>query len=78
MYKIMQKFQVTNKYCISVEGDTKFLKKGIKVKDEKGNIFIIESIGMVNYKNIDDYKKYAELFLIGDVKSIGKSLTIME
>jgi len=33
---------------------------------------------MVNYKNIDDYKKYAELFLIGDVKSIGKSLTIME
>ncbi len=78
MYKILQKFQIANRYCISVKGDARLLKNGIKLKDEKENIFIVESIGMVNYKNIKDYEKYIELFLVGDVTNIGKSLVIVE
>ena len=52
MYKILQKFQVGNKYCVSLQGDAMLLKNGLSLKDEMGNIFIIESIGMVNYKDI--------------------------
>lgn len=78
MYIIRQKFKIVDKYCISVEGDSQFLKNGIKLKDEKDNIFIIESIGMVSYKNIKDYKQYTELFLIGDIENIGNSLMIVE
>ena len=78
MYKILQKFQIANRYCISVKGDARLLKNGIKLKDEKENIFIVESIGMVNYKNVNDYKRYAELFLIGDLKNIGERLAVVE
>lgn len=78
MYIIRQKFKISDKYCISVEGESHLLKNGIKLRDEKSNIFIIESIGMVNYNNINDYKRYAELFLLGDIKNIGEILTIVE
>ena len=78
MFIIRQKFNIADKYGISVEGDSQLLKNGMRLKDENGNIFVIESIGMVNYKNINDYKKNAELFLIGDIKNIGTSLIIVE
>lgn len=78
MYVVRQLFKIADRYCVSVEGDSQQLKNGIKLKDEKGNIFIIESIGMINYKNINDYKRYAELLLTGDVTSIGERLVIVE
>ena len=78
MFRILQKFKIADRYCISVEGDSQLLKNGIKLKDEKGNVFIIESIGMVSYKNVNDYKRYAELFLIGDLKNIGERLAVVE
>ncbi len=76
MYEVIQKFQIANKYCIFVKGNPEFLKKEMQLEDEKGNIFIIESIGMVHYKNIGDYQKYAELLLIGNIENIGKNLII--
>lgn len=78
MYVVRQLFKIADRYCVSVEGDSQQLKNGIKLKDEKGNIFIIESIGMINYKNINDYKRYAELLLTGDVTNIGERLVIVE
>lgn len=78
MYVVRQLFKIADRHCVSVEGDSQQLKNGIKLKDEKGNIFIIESIGMINYKNINDYKRYAELLLTGDVTSIGEHLVIVE
>lgn len=65
MYKVSQKFAIGTKYCISVEGDVTLLKTGLKLKDENGNIFIIESVGMVNYKekeSIKNYTRHAEIF----------------
>ena len=50
-------------------------------KDENGNIFIIESIGMVNYRDresINNYTKHAEIILKGDIKKLGKNLEIVE
>ncbi len=78
MYQVLQKFQVSDKVCIFVEGNTQLLKNGLLLKDENENIFIIKSIGMVKYKKIEDNKKYAVLLLTGDTEKIGKSLTIIE
>lgn len=78
MFIIRQKFNIADKYCISVQGDSQLLKNGMRLKDENGNIYIIESIGMVSYKNINDYKKNTELFLIGDINNIGTNLIIVE
>ena len=80
MYKVLCKYQIanTNIYCIDVEGKIQFLKNGIRLKDEKGNIFVIQSVGMTKYKNIEDYKKYATLLLAGKIEDIGKNLTIIE
>lgn len=81
MYKVSQKFAIRKKYSVSVEGDVTLLKTGLKLKDENGNIFIIESIGMVNYRDresIHNYKKHAEIILKGDIKKLGKNLEIVE
>ena len=78
MYKVLQVFEFENRCCISVEGNIKLLKNGIRLKDENGNLFIIESVAMVNYKNIEDYKRYADLFLKGNVANIGKQLYIVK
>ena len=81
MYKVSQKFAIGTKYSISVEGDVTLLKNGSKLKDENGNIFIIESIGMVNYRDresINNYTKHAEIILKGDIKTLGGSLEIVE
>lgn len=81
MYKVSQKFAIGKKYSISVEGDVTLLKKGLKLKDENGNIFIIESIGMVNYRDresINNYTKHAEIILKGDIKKLEKNLEIVE
>ena len=72
---------IGKKYSVSVEGDVTLLKTGLKLKDENGNIFIIESIGMVNYRDresIHNYKKHAEIILKGDIKKLGKNLEIVE
>jgi hypothetical protein len=61
-------------YCIAVEGDTQLLKNGVKLIDEKGNTSEIETVAMSNYQNIEDYKKYAELVLHGDIENIGTTL----
>lgn len=78
MYKVLKKYRVGNKYCVSVEGESKLLRNGINLRDEKGNLFTIESIGMVKYEDIKDYKKYAEMVLMGEVENIGEILNIVE
>lgn len=78
MYKVLKKYHVGNKYCVSVEGESKLLRNGINLRDEKGNLFTIESIGMVKYEDIKDYKKYAEMVLMGEVENIGEILKIVE
>lgn len=77
MYRILELFQIDHMYCVSIEGDISLLKNGIKLRDENGNDFIIESIGMTNYKSIKDYEKHAELFLKGNVDNIGRNLDIV-
>lgn len=78
MYKVVYKFKIADRWCVDVEGDTQYLKNGIILKDEKGNIFVVQSIGMVEYQNIENYKKYAVLLVTGKVEDIGKNLTIVE
>ena len=61
-------------YSVLVEGDTSLLENGLKLIDETGNVFEIETVGMTKYQNVDDYKKYANIVLCGDVENIGESL----
>lgn len=77
MYRILELFQIDYIYCVPIEGDISLLKNGIKLRDENGSDFIIESIGMTNHKNIKDYEKYAELFLKGNIDNIGRYLDIV-
>lgn len=74
MFKVLDKLKMGKKYCISVEGEIQFLKNGIKLVDEKGNTFEIETVAMSDYQNIEDLKKRAELVLVGDIERMGDNL----
>lgn len=74
MLKVLDKFYLGNRYCVSVEGDIRLLKNGIKLVDEKRNTFEIETVAMSNYQSIEDYRKYAELVLVGDIENMGENL----
>ena len=75
MFKVLDKLHLgKNMYCVSVEGDIQRLKNGLKLVDEKGNTFEIETVAMTDYQNIEDYKNHAELVLFGDIENIGKNL----
>lgn len=78
MFKVVDRLILPNLHCISVEGDIKLLGKGIKLLDERGNSFIVESIGKTRYQNVEDYTKRAELVLCGDVENIGTILYLDE
>lgn len=74
MLKVLDKLHVGNRYCVSGEGDIQQLKNGLKLIDEKGNMFEIETVAMSDYQNIEDYKKHANLVLFGDIEKMGKNL----
>ena len=74
MFKVIDKLRLSAIYCVSIEGDVQLLRKGLKLVDEKGNIFEIETVGMTKYQNIEDFKKYADVVLCGDVENIGTTL----
>jgi hypothetical protein len=81
VYKVLQKFQIGDKYCISLYGDAMVLKNGQRLEDEKGNIFVIESIGMVKYGDVIDIKnreKYMEVIFRGNIENIGEILRVIE
>lgn len=75
MFKVLDRLSLPNNiHCVSIEGDIKFLKIGLKLLDEKGNIFEIESVGMTHFRNMEDLAKYADVVLCGDVENIGTML----
>lgn len=78
MFKVLDKLRLGHMYCVSVEGDIKLLKNGIKLIDEKKNIFEIKTVAMSHYQNIEKYNKYAELELCGDIENIGENLFFYE
>ena len=79
MFKVSDKLKlpVDDKYCVSVEGDTSLLKKGLTLIDEKENVFMIESVGMTHFQNVEDFQHSADLLLSGDVENIGKYLSVL-
>lgn len=74
MFKVLNKLRVRDIYCVSVEGDTRLLKNGLELTDEKGNKYVIRTVAMVHYCNIEDSRNHADLALDGDVKNIGETL----
>lgn len=78
MFKVLGKLRIRNLYGVSVEGNIDLLKNGLKLIDEKGHIFNIESIGMPHYYNPEDCRTHAELLLSGDVENIGPILSVIE
>ena len=82
VFKVLDKIRIGSVYGVSVEGDASLLRKGLKLTDEKGNIFELESVGMVHYSSIEDFRNHfynhAEILLRGDVENIGKTLFLSE
>lgn len=78
MFKVRDRFRLGGTYCVSVEGDVWCLRSGAQLMDEKGNIFVIETIGMTHYRNIEDIHRYAEIVLCGDVENLGEDLLLVD
>ena len=74
--KVIDKLRLPATYCVSIEGDVQLLRKGLKLVDEKGNIFEVVTVGMTEYQNMEDYKRYADVVLCGDVENIGTTLCL--
>lgn len=52
MFKVLGKLPVGNMYSVSVEGDSSLHKNGLILKDEKENVFKIETVAMPHYQNV--------------------------
>lgn len=74
MFQVRDRLCLGKVYCVSVEGDVWRLRSGAQLTDEKGNIFVIETVGMTHYRNIEDRHRYAEIVLCGDVEKLGENL----
>lgn len=74
MFKVIDKLHIGNMCCVSIEGDIQILKNGLVLSDENKNIFKIETIAMTKHQSIEDYKKYAEVVLSGNIESMGEIL----
>lgn len=75
--KVLSKMLFNGKTAVSVEGDCMKLRNGLTVTDEKGKVFIIESVGMTHYTNPEDWKTKAEILLSGGDFS-GETLIVNE
>ncbi len=74
VFKVLDKLCLPNNYCVSVEGDTQLLRNGLKLIDEKGNIFVVETVAMTEYLNVENHERYADIVLRGDIKNLGTTL----
>ena len=74
MLKVLDKLPVGDIYCVCVEGDIRSLKNGLKLTDEKGNKFELQTVGMTHFRNVEDCLRYAHIVLDGDVENIGEAL----
>ncbi len=78
VFRVIEKLQIGNVYCVTVMGDISILKNGLKLIDEKQHCFKIETVAMSRYHKLEDYKKYAEIVLCGDIENIGEKLFVNE
>lgn len=76
MFRVVDCLRLGEIDCVSVEGEIGLLKNGLKLMDEKGNVFVVETVGMTHYQQVEDYQRKAELVLRGDVEHIGKCLCL--
>ena len=83
--KISYRFHEPERFDIIVfpfqdEKDTYFIKRIIGLPgetvqiDEKGNIFAVETVAMTEYRNIENYERYADIVLSGNIKNLGTTL----
>ncbi len=77
VFKVLDKLPVGDIYCVCVEGDIGSLKNGLKLTDEKGNIFDLQTVGMTHFRNVEDCLRYAHIVLGGDVENIGETLYLV-
>ena len=78
MFKVRDRLRLGATYCVSIEGDVWRLRSGAQLTDEKGNTFVVETIGMTHYRNIEDIHRYAEIVLCGDVEDLGENLFLTD
>lgn len=77
MFKVLDIAYIGENSCVSVTGNLLLLKNGLELVDEKGHRFVVKSIGLAHYKNVEDMSKRAELILKGETKDMGRVLNIL-
>lgn len=76
MFKVLDILYIRDKCCVTIEGDCRLINNGLRLIDENENEFIIESVGMVNYINQENFLKFAQIIITGNTQSLGKILKI--
>ena len=63
MFKIIDVFHVGEKLSITVEGNCSEIKNGSRLTDKKGNVYIVDAVGMTRYDDPKDISKVTTLLV---------------
>lgn len=66
LLKVLSKLSFDGKTALTVEGNCNELKNGDTVKDEKGNIFTVVSVGMTHYETPELWSRITQLLISGN------------
>ncbi len=74
MLKVLSKLSLGKETLLTVEDSGRGIKIGDTVKDEKGNIFTVKSVGMPHFETPEHWGRMICLLISGDGFS-GESIT---
>ena len=63
MFEVMDVFKIGNKLSVTLQGKCEDIKNGSKLKDTKGNIYDVVSVGMTRYNNPSDMAKSTSILI---------------
>lgn len=76
MVKVLDVFYVGEKLSITVEGNCSEIRNGSKLTDSKGNMYIVDSVGMTRYEDPKDISKVTTLLVTPVLVEKGSELFI--
>mgnify|MGYP004513104691 CR=1 FL=1 len=63
MFEVMDVLKIGNKLSVTLQGKCEDIKNGSKLKDGKGNIYNVVSVGMTRYNNPTDIEKSTSILI---------------
>ena len=76
MFKVLDVFQIGKILSVTLEGDSGLLKNGVRLKDENGNVIVVNTVAMAHFIDPGDmFKKTIVSVDVCDLKE-GDVLTV--